>query len=147
MRLVIDKHFAGARCVIDSNVWVSALVFGGNPRKIFTNVVQNGWRVVVSEEILTEVRRILNQKFPDFVQDFEDLVTVLQPYVSIVKLGSESVTVSRDKDDDMVIETALLGKADFIITGDKDLLVIARFKSIVIVTPQYFLSVHSEHSS
>jgi putative PIN family toxin of toxin-antitoxin system len=125
--------------VIDSNVWISALVFGGNPRKVFERAVSDGWTIVTSEEIFTEVRRIVQQKFPDFIQDFEYLVIALQHNIFVVKLGSLPVSVSRDHNDDMVIETALIGGASHIITGDKDLLVVANFKSVIILSPQLFL--------
>lgn len=125
--------------VIDSNVWISALVFGGKPRSIIEKAVSNGWQIVTSEQIFTEVRRILQQKFPDFTQDFEDLLTVLKLYIVMVKLGSQPVAVSRDKNDDMVIETAIIGGATHIFTGDKDLLVISQHQNIKIVTPNQFI--------
>ena len=58
------------RIVIDSHIWISALVFGGKPRCIFERAVVDGWTIITSEEIFTEVRRILTAKFVDFVDDF-----------------------------------------------------------------------------
>ncbi len=129
------------KVVIDSNVWISALVFGGKPRFIFEQAVSEGWTIVASEEIFTEVRRILIVKFPDFVEDFESFQIVLQPYINKVRLGHIKVVVSRDEDDNRVIETALTGDASHIITGDKDLLVLSQYKKIVIVNPTCFLGI------
>jgi predicted nucleic acid-binding protein len=58
-----------ARCavVVDSDVWISALVFGGALRHVFEMVVRDALRLVVSAEILTEIRRAVVGKFPDFV--------------------------------------------------------------------------------
>jgi putative PIN family toxin of toxin-antitoxin system len=125
--------------VIDSNIWISALVFGGNPRRIFEQTVSKGWRIAVSEEIYTEIRRILQQKFPEFVQDLEDLIQVLQPNVYMVRLGSQEVELSRDKDDNKIIETALIAKAHYVISGDKDLLVLRNYKNIQFLTPKQFI--------
>lgn len=127
------------RIVIDSNVWISALVFGGNPRLIFKKVVTDGLTIVIPEEILTEVRRTLYQKFSDFIQDFEDLLGVLEPNINRIKLGSINISVSRDKDDDMLLETAIIGESSYIITGDNDLLVLVSYKNVSIVSPQQFL--------
>ncbi len=127
------------RVVIDSNVWISALVFGGNPRRIIKEAIDNGWAIVVSEEIFTEVRRIINTKFSDFVDDFESLQAVLLPYIDTVKLGRITVTECRDDDDNRVLETAVIGDASAIVTGDKDLLVLLKYKNIDIKTPAQFL--------
>ena len=125
--------------VIDSNVWISAIVFGGNPRRIFERAISEGWTIAVSEEIFTEIRRVLNIKFPDFVDDFENFQTLLQPYCAKVRLGGINVTICRDEDDNRIIETALIGTAEYIITGDKDLLILSSHEKITIVTPLAFL--------
>jgi len=120
------------RIVLDSNIWISALVFGGNPRKLLETIVADGHEIVVCEELFTEIRRILHKKFPYFINDFEELVVVLKPSTKKVKLGSVSLKVSRDPKDDFVIETAVIGNAPYIISGDKDLLVIGKYESISI---------------
>lgn len=127
------------RIVIDSNVWISALVFGGKPRQIFERVVTDGWTIVVSEEIFTEVRRVITIKFGDFLDDFEDFRAILQPYTDKVRLGEIKVVACRDEDDNRVIETALIGNTHYIITGDKDLLVLSKYNSIAILKPSDFI--------
>ena len=128
------------RIVIDSNVWISALVFGGKPRHIFERAVADGWTIITSEEIFTEVRRVLTVKFVDFVEDFESFQMLLQPYITKVQLGSIRVVASRDEDDNRVIETVLIGDASYIITGDKDLLVLSKYDQITILAPTDFLN-------
>lgn len=128
------------RIVIDSNVWISALVFGGNPRHIFERVIAEGWTIVVSEEIFTEVRRVLGVKFVDFADDFTSFQAILQSHIAMIRLGEIKVIASRDEDDNRVIETALIGRASHIITGDKDLLVLSEYETIAVVTPADFLS-------
>ena len=120
--------------VIDSNIWISALVYGGQPRKLFERVVQEAWVVSVSEELFTEIRRVLQTKFPDFVDDFNDILSILQPYFNVVRLGSLTVRASRDSDDDFILETAILGNATCIVSGDKDLLSLQVFEKITICT-------------
>ena len=124
------------RLVIDSNVWISALVFGGMPRQVLELCVRNGHRIVLSPELITEVRRILHTKFPNFEIDFEALLAALALNIEIVQLGSIEVHASRDTDDDKVIETAVVGQAEYIVSGDKDLLDPMRYKGIQIVKPK-----------
>jgi putative PIN family toxin of toxin-antitoxin system len=131
---------ADGRLVVDSNVWISALAFGGAPRQVFEAIVLGGLRLVVSAEVLTEVRRVVVVKVPDFAGDVEALVGVMQDHLEVVSLGSITIDVCRDPDDNRVLETAILGQAAAIVSGDKDLLVLEGYEGVAIVTPQEWLS-------
>lgn len=126
--------------LIDSNVWISALVYGGKPREIFEYIVKNGMFVAVSDEMISEVRRILRNKFPLFLDDFEAILALLSPYCRSYKLGTNPVDICRDPDDNYLLELGNLSKANFIISGDKDLLSIGVFNNIPITTPADFVA-------
>ncbi len=128
-----------ANVVVDSNVWISALVFGGEPRRVFEALLQRGDYLVVSAELLSEIRRIINRKFPDVSDDFEALLVVFQYLIVTVTLGSLTITVCRDPDDNKILETAVLGRATMLISGDNDLLVLHPYDSIQIVRPGAWL--------
>jgi uncharacterized protein len=123
------------RIVLDTNVLISALVFGGRPRLVTDLVGEASVIAVTSEEIMTEFRRIVVAKFPEFSQNAAQLEQLLRKYTRWVKLGSVTVTVCRDPDDNNVIETALIGMADYIVSGDKDLLVLKEHDGVKIVKP------------
>ena len=125
--------------VIDSNVWISALIFGGNPGKILKLFVDNKVEVVMSEEIMTELRRIIINKFPLFVNSLNLLEASLRKDTVFVQLGSITIDASRDVDDNRILETAYIGKAKYIISGDKDLLVLKKYEYIKILSPVDFL--------
>lgn len=127
------------RVVVDSNVWISALVFGGAPRRIFEQIVRDGLRLVTSPHIESEIRRILATKFPVFADDFEAMRVALASFTSVVALGGITIDVCRDPDDNRVLETAVLGNAAVVVSGDRDLLVLARHDSVSIVTPSAWL--------
>lgn len=127
------------RVVIDSNVWISALVFGGNPRKVFETIVRQGGTIVFSHHIFIEVRRILAQKFPDFMEDFEALLVVVRRNILVVHLDGIAVDVCRDENDNAVIQTALAGSAGMIVSGDKDLLTLKHYKKVTILNPRQFV--------
>lgn len=126
------------RLVIDSNVWISALVFGGKPRAIFEWCVQNGTTVISSQELITETRRILHAKFPDLIEDYDDVLLVLERNIQVVSLGKITISASRDEDDNRVLETAVLGQASHIISGDKDLLALKAHREATILSPADF---------
>ena len=127
------------RVVIDTNVWVSALVFGGSPRKIFERLVSSGLTLVVSEGIFSETRRIISQKFPDFTEELELFISALAPRLIIVSLGTVTIDVARDPKDNVVLETAIVGRAKYIISGDDDLLSLKEYQRILITSPSDFL--------
>ena len=99
---------------------------------------------VMSEEIMTEIRRVITEKFPEFTQHGKQLEKLLRHYASWMPLGSINVTVCRDPDDNKFIETALLGKCNYIISGDKDHLDLKTYKTITILSPAQFLDVIDE---
>jgi uncharacterized protein len=127
------------KVVIDANVWISGLIFGGKPEKVLQLFIDGLINVVMSEELLSELRRKISQRFPLYVPKLTLLEASIREQALFVPLGSLSIIVSRDKNDDMVIETAVIGGASYIVSGDKDLLAIGRYKNIAIIKPADFL--------
>ena len=128
------------RVVIDSNVWISALVFGGKPRQVLEKCVKNGDEIIVSSELIGEIRRIIKHKFTDFINDFEDLLMVLKQFLVYYQIGENPVNVCRDPNDNFLLELAAKARVKTIVSGDKDLLEIKNYKSIKIITPSLFFS-------
>ena len=129
------------KVVVDTNVWISGLVFGGNPKKVIELFVDGSMVVVTSEELLSELRRKINQRFPLFASQLPLLEASIREKAIIVRLGSRPVAASRDHNDDKFLETALVGRAGYIITGDKDLLVLGAYEGVKIVKPAEFLEI------
>ena len=123
------------RFVIDTNVYLSALLFGGNPRTVVESAFQGGHSVVISEEIFTEMRKVITKKFPKFVDEYNGFEAVLRMNTIPVVLGRIIISVARDAKDNMILETAMLGGCQYVITGDADLLVLRSYKKIGMVTP------------
>ena len=125
--------------VIYTNVWISGLVFGGNPEKVIRHFVDGRLFVVTAEELLSELRRKISQQFPLFVPNQALLEASIREEAILVQLGAVDVAVSRDIDDNKFIEAAIIGNADYIVSGDKDLLVLKHYKKIKIIKPAEFL--------
>lgn len=126
------------RVVLDTNVIISALVFAGKPRAILQMVIQKKVIGVISPYLLSELFTILSTKF----EFNESKLTLLERKIKqkfTLVYPKKEITVCRDKADNRVLETAIEGKCNFIITGDKDLLVLAKHGRIAIVTPDQYL--------
>lgn len=136
------------RVVFDCNVIVSALINGdSSPGRAFDFVLKN-YESVTSEDCLFEIERILNKpKFRRYFSTYEAAIFLeVFKETSIVVRSVEDISVCRDSKDDMYLEAAVSGQAEFIITGDPDLLVLNPFRGINILTPHDFL-LFFEHPS
>ena len=129
------------RIVLDTNIFLSALIFGGKPRQLIEMLARGQIEVVISEPILTEMRRKVSQKFPGFAGELEQMELLLEQDAELVKLGAITITVCRDPDDNRILETAVLGKCSHIITGDKDLLVLRQYEKILVLKPADFMAI------
>ncbi|MDR0780340.1 MAG: putative toxin-antitoxin system toxin component, PIN family [Pseudomonadales bacterium] len=133
----------GLRVVLDTNVLVSGLAYPGSvPGRIVTAWRQGGLEVVLSRYILDELARVLHRlprvrMTPVAIRDLVDSFMFLADVV--VPKGDEDMNL-RDPADQAVLLTLLTAKADYLITGDKDLLVLA--SKYPIMTPAEFWARH-----
>jgi len=125
--------------VIDTNIWISGLIFGGVPEKVIRQFIEGRIVLVTAEELLSELRRKITRKFPLFAPQLALLEASIREDALLVKLGTISITVSRDVDDNKFIEAAMVGGAQYIISGDKDLLTLGAYGEIKILKPADFL--------
>ena len=125
------------RIVLDTNVIVAAFAARGLCAEVFEICISDH-TIVFSEQILVEVERNLTKKIkvPDTV--VQDLIGYIRKNGDIVEPHEMDDSICRDKDDIKIIGTALKGKAQFIITGDDDLLTLKTFGDIRIITPRRF---------
>ncbi len=127
------------KIVLDTNIVVSALIFGGVPRKVTDLIVDKAFRPVMSEELMTELRRVITERFPRARHEIEIYERLLRRYAIWVPLGSQTVVVSRDPDDNKFIETALVSDAEYIVSGDKDLTELKQYDQVKIIKLAEFL--------
>ena len=125
------------RIVLDSNVIIAAFAARGLCNALFEYCLESH-NLVLCEEILGEVIEKLKNKIrlPDSIVQKIDIY--IRTHASIVSPEIVDPDVCRDKNDLMVLGSALAGQADYIITGDKDLLTIGIFKGIKILEPRSF---------
>lgn len=128
-----------ARIVLDTNILISALVYGGKPEQIYNLILNKELIAVISPILRSELNEILIKKFKFEFNRVEQLENIMRNNFLIVN-PTRNIALARDEDDNRVLEAAVEGKCSYIITGDKDLLELKIFKNIRIVTPDTFLS-------
>ena len=128
------------KIVLDSNIFVSSFYWAGNPRKVFDRVTNGLDELYITDDILREIISVMSEKkFDTCFDEIREYVRIIESYS--IKLSSNDIPekISRDKDDNKILQCGFDGNVDFIITGDNDLLVLKEYKKIKIVKPKEFL--------
>jgi putative PIN family toxin of toxin-antitoxin system len=129
------------RLVVDTNVWVSAIFWGGNPRKIIEAWIDGKIFLVISVDLRRELYQTVSKKakmlkiFPEFAAEWLEIIDEK----SVLVRPKEKVEICRDSKDNVLLEAAISGEANYLVTGDKDILVLKTFEGTKIVTPTEFL--------
>ncbi len=128
------------RVVLDTNVVVSAILFGGKPQEILKAALVGDIRLCISEAMLTELRGVFQR--PKFSFKAE----IIQGIISELTLLAEWVTpkthldlVKADPADNQVIDCAVEASADYIITGDTHLPQLGKYGKVEIANPDAFI--------
>jgi putative PIN family toxin of toxin-antitoxin system len=129
-----------AQIIIDTNLWISFLI-GKELKELKNLLVEETLQVVISEEILEEIilvtqRPKLQKYFP--YNKVDELIQILRTVGLFISITSE-VSICRDPKDNYLLALAKDSDANFLVTGDQDLLVIEKFENTEIVTYQQLL--------
>lgn len=127
--------------VIDTNVWISALQFAlrrGSPRLALERAVQHH-TIAICAGIEFEIDSKLTENFGWTRDEVKFALDSISPFRLRVETHG-NIHVCRDPDDNMVLECAVNARADLIVTGDKDLLVLGSYEEIRIVTCAEYLA-------
>ena len=125
------------KIVIDTNVYISALVFNKKVQEILEIILEQH-TVYISPFIIEEIKEKLKIKFKFDLEAINLLVTALLLITKLEEPKGELPTKSKDTDDNNILLLAEFIKADLIISGDKDLFKLISFKNIRILKPADF---------
>jgi putative PIN family toxin of toxin-antitoxin system len=182
------------RLVLDSNIFISAFYWGGNPQKVIDRIIENLDELYISDDILNEIAKTMARpKFntgPEIIDRFISTIektgkkvfisgkmkvintagqTLHPPPTAVFRGKPRSIkpfddcacsvmseqarprhslrlsikNFCRDKDDDAKIECGVLSFADYLITGDEDLLILKNYKHLKIITAKEYLDLIS----
>ena len=127
------------RAVFDTNVLVAAFTVEGLCSRILTRSRKKQFHLIVCPIILQEFEHVLIKKFSATRGEVRDALRIVSEAVHNVVRPSQPVqSVCRDPDDDAILACALEARADYLVTGDVDLLDLKTFRGIRIVSPRDF---------
>jgi len=127
------------RVVLDTNVLVSAVVFGGPPGQIVELAAARQLQLVLSSPLIAELRRVLRDKFAFSDEALYLTETLLRRAGIVVEPSQTRTLVTQDPDDNRVLEVAVDSKADVVVSGDRHLLRLKEFQGIPIQSPRQFV--------
>ncbi|MFH0715153.1 MAG: putative toxin-antitoxin system toxin component, PIN family [Candidatus Diapherotrites archaeon] len=127
------------KAVFDTNVFLSALFWGGMPQQALELALSRKVQGVVSPKILNELEDKLLDKFKFPESRTVEFLKLVSDNFETVKPEQRLKVVKEDPNDDKIVEAAVEGNAKYIVTGDKHLLKLEKFEKIEILTPREFL--------
>ena len=134
------------RIVFDASIYVSAFVIpGGQAEAALLKAVEGEAQLVVSRAIIHELLEVLARKFGRDPEELAHVAVFLAELADVVR-PRRTLKVLRDDADNRILECALAGQADVIVTGDRAMLARGEYQRVRIVTLREFLPVH-EHES
>ena len=136
-----EKRKKIRRVVLDTSVLISALLFEGELSRLVVQWQLGVFTPVISKETFEELETVLS--YPKFhLSDKEKrliLTEEILPFFEVVEVREKIEGICRDRADDKFISCALSARAEVIVTGDKDLMVIGRYRSVKVLSPSAFL--------
>ncbi len=126
------------RIVIDTNVLLSAVFWHGTPHTLLNQVRSGAAELIISPVLINEISRVIHRdKFAAILKQTDRkparILEELRALAEVIVAAPLAIPVCRDPDDDAVLACAVSGRADCIVSGDTDLLVLGSYQNIPIV--------------
>ncbi len=128
------------KIVLDTNVFISGIFFGGPPSQILQSWRKSQIKIVLTEQILEEYQRIgeeLSAKYPSI--NIEPIIELFTIFGEFVETKGIIETICEDPDDNKFVERAIACQSKLIVSGDKHLLKISGYKEIEVLKPRQFV--------
>ena len=132
------------KIVIDTNIYISAIFWGGKPREIVDLGRSGQISIFTSSEIEEEIVRKLKTKFGLSDEETTQILLDFSTFTTPVKTSRRITVIDDDPDDNKFIECAVSSRSIFIVSGDKHLLKLEHYKGIKILKASDFLSIISK---
>ena len=124
--------------VFDSTVIISAFITtSGTTKDVFLYCGER-FRIIISDYIINEVSKKLRNKLGFSKTEIREVTDFLETHTELTEPADQKLELSRDKKDDPILNLAVSANADFLISGDKDLLVLKKVKGVKIISPAEF---------
>ncbi len=127
------------KAILDTNVLLSAFLTDGTCARILKRARQKNFIFILCEPVLLETKRLLKNKFSLSSGDIKIFTAILiEAADKLYHPLGRPASVCRDPDDDIILVCAVETKSDFLVTGDKDLLVLKEYQDAKIISPRDF---------
>ena len=127
------------KAVFDTNVLIAAFLTEGICAKLLMRAHRRDFDMILCDGILQEFKRVLKKKFAASPHEMSEAVMILSAAAQDIFRRTDSMaSVCRDPDDNVILDCARDAVADYIVTGDEDLLVLKNYEGISILSPSEF---------
>ena len=128
------------KIVLDTNVLILAILFGGKPRQILEKAIRGEIRLCLSEPILEELSGVLRRsKFDYSPETIQFILTELTGIADFVNPSETLNVVLENPEDNRILECSVEAKANYIISGDLHLLKLSKYRNIEVLNAAAFL--------
>ncbi len=129
------------KIVFDTNILISFTLWDGSvSQKLLFKLIEQDALIFSSTEILEEFQKILKRDFDYSDKEIANIMEKVLQFITLVNPCIKLNVVKEDADDNKIIECALEGKADYIISYDRHLLKLKEYKDIKIISPEEAVS-------
>ena len=133
------------KAVFDTNVLIAAFLTEGICAKLMIRARKRDFDLILCDGILDEFKRVLKKKFATSPHETSEALMILSEAAREIHGPIELITrICRDSDDDLILACARDAVADYVVTGDEDLLVLKNYEGISIVSPREFEKLFSD---
>ena len=127
------------RVVFDTNILIAAFLTEGLCSGLLIRVRRQAFNLVLCDDIIREFEGVLIKKFKLTSTDISEISAIVSEAASeILHKLNPIPNICRDPNDDMIIACAIDATADYIVTGNEDLLILEKYKDIIIINPRNF---------
>ncbi|MBC8100595.1 MAG: putative toxin-antitoxin system toxin component, PIN family [Armatimonadetes bacterium] len=140
------------RVVLDTNTVISSLFWRGLPGKVYDAAIAGRYTLLTSDPLIYEFEQVLRRpKFAPLLKaaqyDIDQILAKYRNLAEFIPLIELPLGIVRDPNDRMVLACAMSGNAGYVVSGDKDLLVLGNYQTISILSTVQFLEILSPHSN
>ena len=127
------------RVVLDTNIFISAFVIPGSlVEKAILNIIEEEDSLLISAHIIDEVLSVLSSKFGRDREGLSHVAVALSELAELVK-PARRIKLLKDEPDNRILECAIYGEADLLVTGDKKILQLQEYKGVKIISLREYL--------
>ncbi|MDR2971491.1 MAG: putative toxin-antitoxin system toxin component, PIN family [Bacteroidales bacterium] len=130
------------KTVVDINILISASIWRGKPEAVILRAAEGLDTLFVTDDIIAEIENTIQKpKFENRQEQINAIMSIVEKYGKKITVHPEHkiTDVCRDPKDNIYLECAIAAQADYIITGDKDLLVLKEYQGVKIVNANEYL--------